>query len=87
MDNQSLNQNSQVNLTNQPSIISAKQPAENFKYAGFIIRYVALTFDWELLIFIILFILNSFPFLAKNYQNIIGFNRFSITINSTDGSG
>lgn len=72
MDNQIINQVPPLIPFNPPTNKSVKQSAENVRYAGFLIRYVALAFDWELLIFITLLIGYSFPSFVKNYQNIIG---------------
>src|SRR3989338_10275176 len=71
MDNQIINQVFPSIPINPPTNESVKKSAENLRYAGFLTRYVALAFDWQLLIFITLLIGYGFPSFAKNYQHII----------------
>ena len=74
MDNQIINKDPVSTPVNPPTDEPVKQSVENVRYAGFLRRYVAYVFDWQLLLFIILSISYSLPSFVKNHAYIIGWS-------------
>lgn len=80
MNNQIIIQDPSSNPINPPTIESVIQSEESVRYAGFLTRYLALAFDWEILFLITLLIRYSFPSFVINNPDITGLSLTSLFI-------